>query len=282
MDFRQVVARLRGKPTPPGEPAAGGVAGRGELGRSAEVARIAEALQEPGMTVTVRGPSGSGTTTLARLVRADPRVKRRFRGIHWVTLGPHARLGALAGKATNLVRGWDAARAHPASDVAEVAGQVAAFLAHDGPHLLILDDVRAAEQLAAFPVTGRSARLVTTRDASLAAGTGLSVPLGRMPAELARSVLMAGRPPLPDATVAELAALGDGLPRSLRRANRLLADRPDPRAVGFALERDGAVTALTNLLEPDERKRWAELAVFAPVVVSGQALHDLLGTQSLT
>ncbi len=26
----------------------------------------------------------------------------------------------------------------------------------------------------------------------------------------------------------------------------------------------------------------AELAVFAPVVVSGQALHDLLGTQSLT
>ncbi|MFI6072348.1 NB-ARC domain-containing protein [Actinoplanes sp. NPDC051343] len=259
MDFRQVTARLRGARTPPGELIPRG----GKLGRAEEVARVAEALREPRMTVTVHGPTGSGTTTLARLVQADPRIKRRFRGIHWVTLGPHARLGALAAKVTNLVRGWDAAQAHPGSDVADAAGQLAAVLADRPPYLLILDDVCSAEQLAAFPVTGVSSRLVTTHDASLAAGTGLSVPLGRMPPELARSVLMAGRPPLPEETVAQLAALGDGLPRSLRRANRLLADRPDPRVVAFALERDGAVTALADLLRPDQRDRWAELAVFA-------------------
>ncbi|MEV6846475.1 NB-ARC domain-containing protein [Actinoplanes sp. NPDC051411] len=259
MDFRRLAARLRGARTAPGEPVPAG----GMLGRAAEVARIVDALREPGMTVTVHGPAGSGTTTLARLVRADPRIERRFRGVHWVTLGPHARLGALAGKVSHLVRGLDPAPAHPASDVADAAGQLATVLAGQRPHLLILDDVRSAEQLAAFPVTGRSARLVTTRDASLAAGAGLSLALGRVPPELARSVLMAGRPPLPEETVAALASLGDGLPRSLRRANRLLADRPDPRAVAFALERDGAVTALADLLKPDERDRWAELAVFA-------------------
>ncbi|HEY0531308.1 MAG TPA: NB-ARC domain-containing protein [Actinoplanes sp.] len=270
MDFRQAAARLLGARTATSQPAPSTIiSGRGMLGRSAEVARIAEALREPGSTVTVHGPAGSGTTTLARLVRADPRIERRFRGIHWVTLGPHARLGALAGRVTHLVRGWEPARAHPASDVAEAAGQLATVLAHRPPHLLILDDVRSAEQLAAFPVTGRSARLITTHEASLAAGPGRSIALGRMPPEVARSVLMAGRTlpldatVLPNGTVAALAALGDGLARSLRRANRLLADRPDPRAVAFALERDGAVTALADLLEPDERDRWAELAVFA-------------------
>jgi WD40 repeat protein len=230
------------------------------LGRAAEVERIAEALREPGTTVTVHGPPGSGTTTLARLVRADPRVERRFRGrIHWVTLGPHARLGALAAKVTILVRGLDAAHAHPASDVADAAGQLATALGPRPPHLLILDDVRSAEQLAAFPVTGRSARLVTTCEAALAAGPGLPVALGRMPPELARSVLLAGRPKLP----VDPDAIGDGLARSLRRGNRLLADRPDVRALAFALERDGALTALADLLKPDERDRWSELAVFA-------------------
>lgn len=260
MDIRRVAALLRGAEVRRGTPAPPAA---GMLGRAGEVARIAEALRDPGVTVTVHGPPGSGTTTLARLVRADPRIERRFRGVHWVTLGPHARLGALAGRVTHLVRGLDAARAHPASDVADAARQLATVLAGRPPHLLILDDVRSAEQLAAFPVAGRSARLVTTRRASLAGGPGMTISLGRMPAEVARAVLTAGRPPLPGDTAARLAALGDGLPRSLRRANRLLADRPDPRAVAFALERDGAVTALADLLEPDERDRWAELSVFA-------------------
>jgi WD40 repeat protein len=71
-----------------------------------------------------------------------------------------------------------------------------------------------------------------------------------MPYETAVAVLLAGRPPLPPSATAELIELSDGLPRSLRRANRLLADQPDPRAVAVALARDGAVAALAALLTP--------------------------------
>lgn len=289
MDFRHVAARLRAPQVPPdGHPRPA------SAGRAAEVAAIVKALREPGATVVLHGPAGSGTTTLARLARADPRLQRHFRGrVHWVTLGPHARLGALASKINSLVRIADPARADPAADVAEAAGDLAAALTGGPPRLLILDDVRTAEQLAGFPVTGPSARLITTRRADLAGGLvnigpgnggpgtnrpgsgapgsggpgsggpGGAVELGRMPDELARAVLTAGRPPLPEEAIAELIALSDGLPRLLRRANRLLADRPDPRAVAVALERDGVVGALADLLAPAERERFAELAVFA-------------------
>jgi WD40 repeat protein len=265
MDFRMVAARLRATRVPPADPPRPPAV----AGRAAEVAQVVEALREPGATVVLHGPAGSGTTTLARLVRADPRLRRHFRDrIHWVTLGPHARLGALASKINKLVRVVDPTRADPAPDVAEAAADLVAALTGGPARLLILDDVRSAEQLAGFPVGGSAARLITTRRTDLAGGPGRTVELDRMPDDLARAVLTAGHAGLSHSglssdTVAELIALSDGRPRTLRRANRLLADRPDPRATAIALERDGAVAALADLLGPDERDRFAELGVFA-------------------
>ena len=60
--------------------------------RPAEVDRIVAALRRSagtvGVTTAVHGAGGFGKTTVAKMVRADRRVLRRFRGrVYWVTLG---------------------------------------------------------------------------------------------------------------------------------------------------------------------------------------------------
>ena len=151
--------------------------------RPAEVSQVVAALRAArgtvGITTAVQGAGGFGKTTVAKMVRADPRVLRRFRGrVYWVTLGRDAGKEALAGLVNGLIAQIDPDRAVTFTDARQAAEHLAAMLANGPRRLLILDDVWTEEQLAAFPVAGRCARLVTTRIPSLAAGAGCAGPGG--------------------------------------------------------------------------------------------------------
>jgi ABC-type molybdenum transport system ATPase subunit/photorepair protein PhrA len=51
-----------------------------------------DTLPAPGWYLAIEGPTGAGKTTLALMVCADRRVRRRFRGgVHVVTVGRDTR-----------------------------------------------------------------------------------------------------------------------------------------------------------------------------------------------
>jgi WD40 repeat protein len=202
------------------------------IGRPAEVTRIAAALRRRGgrtvaVTTAVHGAGGFGKTTVARMVRADPRVLRRFRGrVYWITVGRDAGREELPGLVNDLLAQVEPSRAAVFTSVRPAADHLAAVLAQRPRRLVIVDDVWTEEQLAAFPVAGRSARLVTTRNPTLAAaasGAGAMVPVDEMTGEQARAVLLAGLPPLPAAVADDLAEETWRWPLLLRLANQILA-----------------------------------------------------------
>ncbi|WLS43253.1 NB-ARC domain-containing protein [Micromonospora profundi] len=275
--------------------------------RPAEIGQIVRALRRRrgaatvGITTAVHGEGGFGKTTVARLVRADRRVLRRFAGrVYWVTLGRDARRGALVEKVNDLVRQIDPGRAQPFTDVRQAADHLAAVLA-DGPRrLVILDDVWFDDQLGAFPVAGRGARLVTTRKASLLAGQSVPVKVDQMSQEQAQKVLTAGLQPVPpSAIVDELVVECGRWPLLLRLVNKIMVNQArsqtDVAAVAQELlqqlHHDGAtrvdqltgaavrqldindpderaeavaatIEASTGLLSADEHVRFNELAIF--------------------
>ena len=202
------------------------------IGRPAEVTRIAAALRRRGgrtvaLTTAVHGAGGFGKTTVARMVRADPRVLRRFRGrVHWITVGRDAGREELPGLVNDLLAQVEPSRAAVFTSVRPAADHLAAVLARRPRRLVIVDDVWTEEQLAAFPVAGRSARLVTTRNPTLAAaagGAGAMVPVDEMTGEQARAVLLTGLPPLSAAVADDLAEATWRWPLLLRLANQILA-----------------------------------------------------------
>jgi hypothetical protein len=80
--------------------------------RPEEVGKVVAALRRRGggtvgITTAVHGAGGFGKTTVAKMVRADRRVLRRFGGrVYWVTLGRDAGREALAGLVNGLIRAW--------------------------------------------------------------------------------------------------------------------------------------------------------------------------------
>jgi hypothetical protein len=275
--------------------------------RPAKVNQIVDALrsrhgQTVGITTAVHGAGGFGKTTVARLVRADPRVLGRFRGrVCWVTLGRDAGKELLAGLVNGLIAQLDPDRAVTFTEVGQAADHLAAILAKGPRRLLILDDVWTAQQLAAFPAAGRCARLVTTRNRSLAAGSVVPVEVDQMTGRQARALLLHELPPLPPATASGLLEQTGRWPLLIRLVSEILADQavlqPDIAVVAGELlgrlraggpgeldqltgnagrqldvgdpdQRNQAVRATieastAGLLTPDERDRLAELAVFA-------------------
>ena len=190
------------------------------------------------------------------------------------------------------------------------------MLAKGPRRLLILDDVWTEEQLAAFPVAGRCARLVTTRNPSLAAGA-VGAGQGRPDVAGAGAGAAAGRAaaaPAPPAVAAGCIARRAGGRCCCAWSTRSSPTRPgwsrtSPRLRrtcwagcrrGGALQVDeltgaagqqldvsdpdqrnkavrATIQASTSLLSPDERDRFAELAVFAedetiPVTLIGIAV----------
>ena len=82
------------------------------------------------------------------------------------------------------------------------------------------------EQLAAFPVVGRCARLVTTRSQTLASAAGVAVKVDQMSATQAQALLLAGLPPLPPLVVQGLIGETGQWPLLLRLVNKILPTRP--------------------------------------------------------
>ena len=274
--------------------------------RPAEVSQVVAALKRKsggtvGITTAVQGAGGFGKTTVAKVVRADRRVLRRFRGrVHWVTLGRDAGKEVLPGLVNGLIAQLDPDRAVTFTDARQATDHLAAILAKGPRRLLILDDVWTGQQLAAFLATGRCARLVTTRIPSLATGTAVPVRVDQMTGKQARALLLNGLPPLSPALTEGLLEETGRWPLLLRLVNKILADQAalDPSitvaAEGLlgALRSRGAlqvdeltgaagrrldvsdpdqrnqavratIEASTSLLTPGERARLAELAVFA-------------------
>ncbi|HEV3291518.1 MAG TPA: NB-ARC domain-containing protein [Streptosporangiaceae bacterium] len=272
--------------------------------RPAEVDQIVAALRRSagtvGITTAVHGAAGFGKTTVAKMVRAEPRVLRQFRGqVYWVTLGRDVGKEALAGLVNGLIAQIDPGSPATFTDARQAAEQLAAVLAAGPRRLVVLDDVWSEEQLAAFPVAGRCARLVTTRISSLATGTSVPVKVDQMSEKQARELLSAELPPLPAAVAAGLLKETWGWPLLLRLVNRILAAQAQSRDIAAAAEdmlgrlrRGGApqvqvptlaagqqldvrdpdqrrkavratIQASTGLLSAAEHERFAELAVFA-------------------
>ena len=273
--------------------------------RPDEVNQVVAALGRGGtvgITTAVQGAGGFGKTTIAKMVRADSRVLREFRGrVYWVTVGRDTAGDALALLVNGLIARIDPDHALVATDAVQAAEQLAAVLAQGPRRLLILDDVWTEQQLAAFPLAGRSARLVTTRNSSLDEGAVMvPVLVDQMSDAQARALLLAGLSPLPPAVVAGLLAETGRWPLLLRLANKILTSQarlqPDAAKAaeellgllhaGGALQVDeltgtagqqldvadpvqrasaiqATIQASTSLLRPADRDRLAELAVFA-------------------
>lgn len=225
--------------------------------RPAEVASIVGALRSRcrsatvGITTAVHGPGGFGKTTIARLVVADRRVLRHFRGrIFWITLGRDVRGGALITEISDLIRRLSPEHSQPFTDVRQAADHLAAVLAAGPRRLIVVDDVWFEDQLDAFPVAGRCSRLVTTRITSLLARKSVRVRVDEMSPGQARRVLTAGLPgPLPPTVVADLLAETGRWPLLLGLLNKILIDqsgsRTDVGAAGLSLlaqlRREGTV-----------------------------------------
>ena len=273
--------------------------------RPAEVDQIVSALRRRGGTVgittAVRGAGGFGKTTVAKIVRADRRVLRRFRGrVYWVTLGRDVTRQGLASLVSGLIGQLEPGRAVTFTDPRQAGEQLAAMLAAGPRRLVVLDDVWSEEHLAVFPVAGRCARLVTTRIPSLAGAASVPVRVDAMSQEQALALLTAGLPPLPVALAAGLVKETGRWPLLLRLVNKILADQaqsqPDVTAAardllgllsrGEVLQVDqltgaagqqldvsdpdqrhkavrATIQASTSLLSPAEHDRFAELAIFA-------------------
>jgi WD40 repeat protein len=234
--------------------------------RPAEVRKIVQAVTRRGVgtvgvTTAVQGAGGFGKTTVARLVRADRRVLRRFDGrVYWVTLGRDVLKDGLLRPLNDLFTRLGASPAQPFTDVRQAAEYLASVLAKGPRRLLVLDDMWFDEQLEAFPVAGRCIRLVTTRKPSLVAGQAVPVRVDQMSAEEARRVLTADLPGLSPALVEGLLRETGRWPLLLRLTNRNLHAQVQSHSdvavvAGDLLQRlrwDGPLKAAGHLPEVDD------------------------------
>jgi WD40 repeat protein len=198
------------------------------VGRPAEVNQIVTALRDGGtvgITTAVHGAGGFGKTTIARMVRADPRVLRQFRNrVYWVTVGRDADKHTLLRLVNDLIAQIQPGQPGTFTSAQQASDHLAALLTAGPPRLLILDDVWTDDQLAAFPVARQCARLVTTRNPSLDAGTMVKV--DQMSDMQARAVLLADlQQPLPPLVVRGLIRESGQWALMLRLVNKILKQR---------------------------------------------------------
>ena len=217
----------------------------------------------------MQGAGGFGKTTVAKMVRADRRVLRRFRGrVYWVTVGRDAARETLAGLVNGLIARMDPDRTATFTDARQAAEHLAAVLAKGPRRLLVLDDVWTEDQLDDVP-GGRAVR-PAGHDPDPVPGRGYgSVPVrvDQMTDAQALALLRAGLPAAPaespqhcggDGPVAAAAAAG----------SKALADqvRLDPDVTAAAEELLGRLRA-DGILQVDELTRAAgqQLDVADPV-----------------
>jgi hypothetical protein len=274
------------------------------VGRPAELDQILPAIcgrggGTVGITTTVHGAGGFGKTTIAKMVRADRRVLRRFRGrVHWVTLGRDTGKEALPGLVNGLIAQLEPDRPVTFTDARQAGEHLGAVLAKGPRRLLILDDVWTEEQLAVFPAAGHCVRLVTTRNSSLAVGVAVLVPVDQMSQTQALALLTAGLPPLAPALAAALVHESGRWPLLLRLVSKILADQaklePDVTAVaqdlvgrlraGGALQADqitGAAGQQLDVSDPEQRTKAVRATIEASTSLLGGADLDRLAELAL-
>jgi hypothetical protein len=196
-----------------------------------------------GITTGLYGAGGFGKTTLAQMVCADRRVRRRFGGrVYLVTVGRDVRgTAAVAAKVNDVIKLVGGEDGTATFTDPELAGQRLGSMLDAGPRrLLVLDDVWEPGQLAPFAEGGRRcARLVTTRVPGLLAGRGPAVRVDQMSPEQARALLTSGLPPLDPAVTEGLLAVTGRWPLLVRLVSKILADyarmAPDVSTKGAVL-----------------------------------------------
>lgn len=291
---------VEGDPPPPPAPRVDDwLVQRAEL-RQAVAAVLAGGGGTVGLTTSLHGAGGFGKTRVARMVCADRRVRRHFRGrIYLVTIGRDVRSAAeIAAKVcevTELITGERTTFTDP-----EMAGDaLGSRLAKRPRTLLVLDDVWEREQLHPFlHGAPRCVRLVTTRLPELldgGAGDRL-VLVDRMTGREARQVLLQDLDSarLPADVLTELLAGTGHWPLLLRLVNRLIVTKtrvgvPVAEAARAAARRlnevgpvaadlagmdvatparreravEATIEAAVDLLPPGGRERYRELGIFA-------------------
>jgi hypothetical protein len=265
--------------------------------RPAEVDQIVSALRHHGGTVgittSVPVAGGLGKTTVAKMVCADRRVLHRFGSrVYWVTLGRDVGKQALTRRVNDLIKRLDPGQPATFTDAQPAASHLRTMLAAGPRRLLVIDDVWSEEQLAAFPVAGRCARLVTTRIPSLVTGASELVKVNQMSETQARALLTAGLPPLPPAVAEELIKKTLQWPLLVRLANKILADQAKLQPVtaaaedllgrlrlGGALQVDeltGAATRQLDISDPDQRKKAVRATIQASTSLLSPEGHNRL------
>ncbi|MGW6565646.1 NB-ARC domain-containing protein [Streptomyces sp. NPDC054975] len=212
-------------PPPPGAPAVPAwVVDRAEI-RQAVAAVCGRKAEAVGITTALEGAGGFGKTTLATLVCAHRRVRRRFRGrVYTITIGRDVRgrpaIAAKVAEATAFITGDTTAFEDP-----DRAGDHLGRLLEQRPRtLLVLDDVWEPEQLAPFlRGGGNCVRLVTTRVPAVLPEGAERLRVDEMSPEQARAVLTWELPELPDETVSGLLRATGRWALLLRLTNRLIA-----------------------------------------------------------
>ncbi|MDI3384920.1 NB-ARC domain-containing protein [Streptomyces sp. B-S-A8] len=251
-----------------------------------------------GITTALEGAGGFGKTTLAGVVCAAPRVRRRFRGrVYLITLGREVRgraaIAAKVAEATEFITG----DTRTFTDPQAAGAHLGRLLGQRRRTLLVLDDVWTPEQLAPFLIGGsRCVRLVTTRVPSVLPPGAARIRIDEMSPAQARQVLTWNLPGLPEEVVQGLLRVTGQWALLLRQVNRLLArevatgvaaadagrdvlrrlGQHGPTAAddpGTALDLDdpqqrakavrATVEAATTLLPAGGYQRFAELGVFA-------------------
>ncbi|MEU2675152.1 NB-ARC domain-containing protein, partial [Streptomyces sp. NPDC007164] len=290
---------VAGDPPPPALPAVDDwLVRRAELGEAVHKV-VAGRGRAVGLVTSLTGAGGFGKTRLARMVCADRRVRRRFRGrIYLVTVGRDVRGPAeIAAKVNDLIR-VITGNAETFTDP-DLAGAHLGQLLEQRPRtLLVIDDIWEPEQLAPFLLGApQCLRLVTTRKARLVEAVGgQTVLVERMTLAESRQVLLQDldEQALPSGVVVELLAESGRWPLLLRLLNRLIVRETSTGisledSVRLAMERlraegptladeSGADAALSawrekgvevtieaavDLLPARGRRRYRELGIFA-------------------
>jgi NB-ARC domain/WD domain, G-beta repeat len=181
-----------------------------------------------GITTGVYGAGGFGKSTVAQLVCADRRIRRRFgQRVYWVTVGwgqrSRAQIAGKVAEATVLITGDERQFSDP-----EAAGaHLGSLLGEAGrPVLLVLDDVWEAGQLSPFLVGAPNCvRLVTTRITDMLPSDAVRVLVDRLEPEQALTVLNDDLPALPKQLAEALVAVCGRWALLLRLANRWIAEQ---------------------------------------------------------
>ncbi|MFF5213160.1 NB-ARC domain-containing protein [Streptosporangium sp. NPDC000396] len=281
------------------------------LARAKEVAEVRQAVldgageaADGGRKIAIVGMGGAGKSVLAAAVGRDPQVRRSFPdGVIWVELGPEASLPERQAQLASALGMPEAAFVDVQYGRAELSRLLTGRRC-----LVILDNVWKAEHITAFDVLGSHSRLLfTTRDAGLsrasgARGTGIGLLDDEQAAALLADWAGHSAADLP-AEAVQIARECGNLPLALAMAGAMVGGRPERWAGVLRRLRQAdlekirqafphyphhnlllAIEVSVEALEPGERERYLDLAVFQGRAVPAhvvELLWEPLGVDDL-